>query len=269
MYCFQPLNEISLQQLATCFNSAFSDYEQPIRFTSDSLKHYLASSGVDLSLSYGAFCGDRPVAFILNSVGLYNGRRVVFDAGTGVVPEHRSRGVFSGLLAYAVEQLRHHDVKSYYLEVLQSNNHAVSIYSKKGFAVCREYSVLTASGPSHNPDADVAAVAYGDFAAFTTRFSVAPSFEHTAYIIDQNPQLYEVLYLHDRAYCIFAKRNGEINQLHYNDPDGLKQVLSALIDRYPSAMAKNIDCGCPDVIQVLKELGFVEITKQYEMAMDI
>ena len=83
------------------------------------------------------------------------------------------------------------------------------------------------------------------------------------------PQLYEVLHLDDRAYCIYAKRNGEIIQLHYNELDALKEVMSALISRYPSAMAKNIDCGCADVIRMLTEIGFTEILKQYEMARDI
>ena len=269
MYRFQALREVSLQQLAECFNSAFSDYEQSICFTPESLKYYLTASAVDLSLSYGAFCGEQMVAFILNAGGIYQNQSVVFDAGTGVIPGHRGKKVFSQLFAYAEEQLRQRGVEKYCLEVLQSNRHAVAIYRKKGFAVCREYSVLTATGPGSIRNAAVAALPYGEFDAFLTRFSAEPSFEHTTYILDQNPRLYEVLCLPERAYCIFAKRNGEINQLHYNDPDGLKDVLSALTHRYPSAMAKNIDCGCRDVMQALEELGFAEITKQYEMVKEL
>ena len=269
MYHFRPLREISIPQLAECFNLSFSDYAQPIRFTPESLEHYLAASAVDLSLSFGAFCDDTLIAFILNSKGIYNGQSVVFDAGTGVVPEHRGRKVFSRLFAYASQQLRHHKVERYYLEVLQSNHHAVSIYSKIGFSVKREYSVLTASGPGPDFASSVVTLPYGDFDAFPTRFSVDPSFEHTSHTINLNPQLYEVFCLPEEAYCIYVKRNGEINQLHYNNPDALKEVLSALIRRYPSAMAKNIDCNCLDVIEVLQELGFKEITKQYEMVKDI
>lgn len=269
MYHFQPLHETDMQQLMECINSAFSDYEQPICFTPESLQHYLAASAVDLSLSFGAFCEGQPVGFILNSCGIYNGRRVVFDAGTGVVPGHRDKKVFSALFEYTSAQLQHQGIAKYYLEVLQSNHHAVSIYRKKGFSVQREYSVLVASGshPGENPN--VAAVPYADFKVFPTNLSVDPSFEHTTYTIDQDPQLYEVLSLPDKAYCIYVKRNGEINQLHYNDLAALKEVVSALIRRYPRAMAKNIDCGCPDVIAMLTQLGFKEVTKQYEMAKDI
>ena len=269
MYRYQSLQEISMQQLAGSFNLAFSDYEQPIRFTPESLKYYLTASAVELSLSFGAFCDDSLVAFILNADGVYHGEKVVFDAGTGVIPEHRGKGVFSELFAYTVQQLKNQGIGKYYLEVLQSNYHAVSVYSKKGFCIRREYSVLTASGPSHACKAGISAVAYENFEAFRTRYFVEPSFEHTSCTVNQNPELYEVLSFQKDAYCIYAKKNGELIQLHYNTLEALKEVVFALTDRYPSAMAKNVDCGCGDVIRILMDAGFKEITRQYEMVRDV
>ena len=269
MYHFQSLQDVSVQRIAQCFNESFSDYEQPICFTAESLTYYLTASRVDLSLSFGAFCGEQMVAFILNAGGMYQGQQAVFDAGTGVVPEHRGRKVFSGLFAYTVRQLQQRGIASYYLEALQSNHHAVSIYRKKGFFIRREYSVLTASGPKGDWDSRVAAVPFEAFEAFPTEFSVEPSFEHTLYAVNQNPQLYEVLYLENMACCIYAKKNGEIIQMHYQELDALKEVMTALTARYPRAMAKNVDLCCRDVIRMLTQIGFVEITRQYEMARDI
>ena len=269
MYHYQSLNEITMEQLAQCFNGAFSDYEQPINFTPESLRYYLTASTVDLSLSYGAFCGELPVGFILNSSGIYHGQPVVFDAGTGVLPEHRGKKVFSELFAYTSRQLQHRGIAKYYLEVLQANDRAVSAYSKKGFSVLREYSVLTASGPADCRNADVVVTPYGEFNAFPTQWTVEPSYEHTSDTIDRNPQLYEVRSLAHRAYCIYAKRNGEIIQLHYSEPEALRDVLASLTGQFPRAMAKNIDCACGEVLQVLKELGFKEITRQYEMVKDL
>lgn len=269
MYHFRALDEISMQQLAQCLNLSFSDYEQPICFTPESLKYYLTASAVELSLSFGAFYDEQLVAVILNSSGIYKKQSVVFDAGTGVIPGHRGKKVFSALFAYTIQQLQHRNIARYYLEVLQSNHRAVSIYRDKGFSVQREYSVLTASGPRQDWDNRVMAIPYRDFEAFSTKFSVEPSFEHTLFTVNLNPQLYEVLYLPNQAYCIYAKKNGELIQMHYNELDALKEVVSALTNRYPSAMAKNVDCNCYDVIQMLMEIGFVEITKQYEMAREV
>lgn len=266
MYHFQALCDVSLQQLAECFNLSFSDYEQSICFTPNSLNYYLTASAVDLSLSFGAFQDDQLVAFILNAKGVYQNQNVVFDAGTGVIPAHRGKKVFSALFAYTSQQLQNRNITGYYLEVLQSNHHAVAIYSIKGFTVQREYSVLTASGPKHDRNPQVTVMPFQAFEAFATRFSVEPSFEHTAYTINQNPQLYEVCCLDNRAYCIYAKKNGEIIQMHYNELDALKEVMAALTHKYPSAMAKNVDFNSFEVIQMLKEIGFVEILKQYEMA---
>ena len=96
MYHFKALHETSPEQLAECFNAAFSDYEHPIRFTPKSLEYYLTASAVDLSLSFGAFCGDLLVGFILNSSGIYHGQEVVFDAGTGIIPEGALTRVYTG-----------------------------------------------------------------------------------------------------------------------------------------------------------------------------
>ena len=269
MYTFGPLNDVDLEQLTDCFNLAFSDYEQPIHLSTDYMRYYLTASAVDLSLSYGAFFDGALVALILNSSGVYKNQNVVFDAGTGVVPDHRSKKVFSALFDYTCQQLKSHGITTYYLEVLQSNQRAVDIYTKKGFSICCGYSVLTASGPRKDWERPVDAVAYEAFVPFETECSVEPSYEHSTYTISRNPQLYEVRYLPGLAYCIYAKRNGEIIQLHYNDLEALKDVLSSLIQQHPSAMAKNIDLNCPDVINVLTDIGFKEYLKQYEMAKSI
>ena len=110
MYHFCALQETSIEQLTNCFNLAFSDYEQSICFTPEKMKYYLTASAVDLSLSFGAFFQDQPVAFILNSSGMYNGQSVVFDAGTGVVPAHRGKKVFSALFDHTCQQLRNRGI---------------------------------------------------------------------------------------------------------------------------------------------------------------
>ena len=269
MYQYRSLQDVSMQQLADCFNLSFSDYEQPIHFTPESFRYYLTASAVDLSLSFGAFCDEQLVAIILNSSGIYNDQNVVFDAGTGVVPEHRGKKVFTALFEHTCQQLQDRNIDKYYLEVLQSNHHAILIYSKKGFSVSRDYSVLVGSGPK----ADVANLInldpYQSFRPFETEHTVAPSYEHTTNTMNKNPQLYEVRYVNDRAYCIYAKRNGEIIQMHYNDLDALKDVMADIVKQYPRAMAKNVDCDCEDVLQMLMGIGFVEITKQHEMVRDI
>lgn len=46
----------------------------------------------------------------------------------------------------------------------------------------------------------------------------------------------------------------------------LKPVLKALLARYGSLTAKNIDAREGAILELLGSLGFQEITRQYEMA---
>lgn len=265
MIKFQSLENINLEILTECFNLAFSDYAQPINFTVESLKYYLNASTVDLALSYGAFDKDELVGFILNSTGIYKNNKVVFDAGTGVVPNYRGQKVFSSLFEYACGELLKHEINHYYLEVLQSNDHAISIYRKNGFEVERGFSVLVGTGSKKTSSNQVGEVLYESFQPFDTKYKVEPSYEHTTENISQNPHLYEVMYIQDKAYCIYAKRNGEIIQLHYNELDALKEIMKVVLSRYPKSMAKNIDENNKDVIKMLEEVGYREFMRQYEM----
>lgn len=268
MYQFKTLEDISMHQLANCFNDAFSDYEQNIHFNEESLRYYLDASQVDLSLSFGAFFNNQLIGFILNSKGIYQEEKVVFDAGTGIVPSYRHQKVFTKLFEYTCTQLKKHQIKKYYLEVLQSNTHALSIYQKVGFQIAREYVVLVASGSKDKMD-DVKCCSYLDFETFDTKHSVLPSYEQTTDMIHQQPSFYEVLYLSEDAYIIYAKRHRGIIQIHYNDLSVLKKIITTLIHQYPRSMAKNIDVCYGDVITLLKECGYVETFLQYEMMKEL
>lgn len=266
MYQFQSLENVNKEQLRQCFNLAFSDYAMPIHFTPESLEHYLSASAVELALSFGAYWEDQMVAVILNSAGIYQDQPVVFDAGTGVVPDHRGKKVFSRLFAYAGEELKRKNIKTYYLEVLQSNSNAIAIYKKKGFSVTRDFSVLTAPDLEKAADSDIAVMPFSGFVPFPTAFSTEPSFEHTDYTIRKNPALFEVRYVSEQAYCVYAKRNGTIVQLHYNDLGAMQSVVTDLCGQYPHLMAKNIDSRHTEVIEMLTRIGFTIVTKQFEMA---
>lgn len=132
MYYYKTLEDTPLRALAECLNLAFEDYELPLHLDEKALAGYLTASGVDLSLSFGAFSGGALVGFLLNSCGFYQGRRVVFDAGTGVVPAHRGRGVFTGLYAFGEKILREQGIGAYYLEVLQKNDRPLPPTKSRG-----------------------------------------------------------------------------------------------------------------------------------------
>lgn len=271
MYCYKTLEDIPFQTLADCLNLAFADYELPLHLDEKALAGYLTASGVDLSLSFGAFSGGALVGFLLNSCGLYQGQRVVFDAGTGVIPAHRGCGVFTGLYSFGEQILRQKGIGSYYLEVLQKNDRAIAAYQKQGFTVTREYIVLHAEGKRGTEPAGVRYTPYGEFdfgrAAGCRR--TEPCYEHSDDLLARHPELYQVASAgagEIDAFCVFARSNGQLIQLGCRTREDLKPVLKALLARYGSLTAKNIDAREGAILALLRSLGFREITRQYEMA---
>ena len=276
MYRFQTLEKVSYEQMAECFRLAFSDYAFPMELSPEQLRGLFQRSGVRLELSCGAFSGEEMVGFLFHSVGPYRGKLAAFDVATGVVPAHRGRQVFSRMFPWMEKRLAQEGVEAYYLEVLQQNQGAVRLYQKQGFAVVREFVVLQSRGepaqgaPFPGEERDYARF---DFSAAAGCTLVEPSFEHSAGVLGKAPHLYRVRYLQREgrvtAFCVYAKENGAVLQLGYEELPALSAVLESVAARFPQVTAKNIDTACPQVLALLKELSFQEVTRQFEMRKDL
>ena len=273
MYQYRTLENTSYEQLAECFCLAFSDYAFPMKLSPQQLRGVLEQSGVDLTLSYGAFTEDRLVGFFFNSSSLYNGQKAVFDVGTAVIPEHRGKGVFHQMFQVMERQLIRNQVEAYYLEVLQQNKRAIQLYQKHGFAVEREYVVLNSGD---RPEEEVPfqgeerEFSQFDFSAVSDCVTVKPCFEHSIGVLQKNSHLYSVRYTREEerisSFCVYAKANGAILQLGYEDLSALKRILQSLISTFPSVGVKNIDTSYPQVLELFHSLHFKEMTRQFEMS---
>lgn len=272
MYNYKSLNDISYKQIVECFNLAFSDYYVPIQLSEQELQSYLESSGIDKELSYGAFIDNEMVGFIFNSCDIYNNYKVVFDIGTGVVPAHRGKQVFTNLFRFAEQELKKYDIEKYYLEVLQQNNQAISMYTKQGFTITREFSVINGSNDHKEIiNKKVNDVEYNEFDWSEVRDCnrVNPSYEHSTNIVKRNPNLYRVAYSQEddkiSAFCVFSKENGAIIQLGYTNLNELKVIVKELLSRFNNITVKNIDMIDSNLLEMFYSIGFNEVAKQFEM----
>lgn len=273
MYQYRTLENTSYEQLAECFCQAFSDYAFPMELSPKQLRGVLEQSGVDLTLSYGAFIEDKMVGFIFNSTSLYNGQKAVFDAGTAVVPEHRGKGVFHQMFQIMERQLTQAQFETYYLEVLQQNKRAIQLYQKHGFAVDREYVVLRSGDESAQNvlfQGEEREFSQFDFSAVSNCMAVKPCFEHSTQVLQKNSHLYGVRYTRKgdkiSAFCVYTKANGAILQLGYEDLSDLKLVLQSLLSTFSNISVKNVDTSYSQVLELFYSLHFEEVTRQYEMS---
>ena len=271
MYQYQNLEKTSLLEISQCLNLAFSDYAIPIHLNEGDLSRLFLASGIDRRLSFGAFFGGRLVGCMLNSRGMFQGHRAAFDVATGVIPDHRGKQIFAGIFGLARQTMKEDRIERYYLEVLQQNTPAISLYKRHGFSVTREFVVL--SGRTSPGDQLPERVQYTAFSAFeiakTDRMRRnEPSYEHTDSLLQLCPNLYEVAYIkepHISAWCVFEKENGQIVQLGWDCIQDLREIVQWLLARYPSVIVKNLDSTEQQLLDMLASLPFRIVAKQYEM----
>ena len=271
MYHYQNLEHVSLRDISRCLNASFSDYAIPVRLNEEELSGLFLASGIDRSLSFGAFFEGQMVGCMLNSRGIYQGYPAAFDVATGVVPEHRGKQVFAGLFALARQTMKQYQIQRYYLEVLQQNTPAISLYQRYGFFITREFVVFSGSASSESQFPE--GVQYTALSAFV--FPKAdgihrnePSYEHADSLLHLCPDLYDVAYIKKQnisAWCVFEKSTGQILQFGWDCIQDLQEIVQWLLARYPSVTVKNIDSTERQLVDMMVSLPFRMVARQYEM----
>src|SRR5215208_2715477 len=141
MITYRFLCPADLIPLYECFLEAFSDYPADMRMSQQQFEQRLARDGVQLEITVAAFDGSRMIGFCMNARGMWQERTTVYDSGTAMIPAYRGRGVAKELFAFMVPRLRE-TCDQYLLEVLTSNEPAVSLYRKLGFVETRRFAVF-------------------------------------------------------------------------------------------------------------------------------
>ncbi|MDD5264695.1 MAG: GNAT family N-acetyltransferase, partial [Candidatus Bipolaricaulis sp.] len=134
------LHSVDVSRIHAAFLEAFADYAMgsPAGLTEERLLLRMRKNAVDYDLSVGAYEDGRMVGFTLIGVDMWGDRRVAYDAGTGIVPAYRGRGLARRMFERALPALAERGVEEFVLEVLQENAPAIQAYRKAGFETSRE-----------------------------------------------------------------------------------------------------------------------------------
>ncbi len=134
---FTSLEQFSVDELYAVFDAAFSDYAVPMHLTVEQYERLLLTGDVDLGLSLGAVQDGRLVGFILHGARAISGERVLYNAGTGVVPSARGAGLALSMYKYLLPILSESGHSKIVLEVLTNNDPAIKSYQRVGFRQSR------------------------------------------------------------------------------------------------------------------------------------
>jgi ribosomal protein S18 acetylase RimI-like enzyme len=128
-------SSVSVDELATVFNNAFSDYMVEVYFTKASLMEYIRRHDLDIGRSLVVEADGLLVGLLLCG----EDGDTTWNAGMGVHPRWRSRGMGSQLLDTWLDASRGAGLGRALLEVIKQNMLAMNLYTSRGFMEIRAY----------------------------------------------------------------------------------------------------------------------------------
>ena len=285
MFEFRTLEETPIETVHQAFSEAFSDYS--IKFDLPLWRFVTMAKrrGFRPDLSVGAFVEGEMVGFVLNGMRQWRGRPTAYDAGTGVVPDQRKKGVTTGMLREVMRVLRATDVDAYLLEVIKANTPAVELYRKQAFRITRSFTCYVqemgelALDGAAGVDLEETGVGLLDWELLETFWDFAPSWQNSVDSVMAVPE--EMAAVTAKVgdgvvgYGGVERRTGDVPQIavapgHRGGGIG-RGILRSLGDLTESSKLAlvNVDDGPIATHGFLQALGFESLTDQYEMVLEI
>jgi len=271
-----------LRYLYDTFIEAFSDYVFPFALTETQFKNHINLNAVDLCRTVGYFEAGRLLGFSLNGFGPWNGRSTVYDAGTGVIPSARRKGISEAMFDFMLPIFASQGVEQCLLEVITTNMPAVTLYDKLGFRPARELMLLQCDGsinssaPSDSAEVEIREITDPDWTLLSQFWDGTPSWQNSIAAISRSRDLKRILgaYVDSRCvgYIVFSSNFGRAAQIavcqeYRNQGIGtalLKRMQEETTEGY-SLQVINIDKSLTDAVTFFVNRGFYERLTQYEM----
>jgi ribosomal protein S18 acetylase RimI-like enzyme len=266
--------------LYECFLDAFSDYQVSLQMTEEQFASRLLRDGVELELSAGAFDGERMIGFYMNAPGIWNGKQTAYDAGTGTVPSYRRQGVAEELFNFIVPRFSERGLTQYLLEVLISNERAVSLYRKLGFVEVRKLAVLRSSEPLKSLD-DVEGVSLRrldepDWDVFCAYWDGEPTWQNSPDAVERAKDQCEIVGAFAGEDCvgygIVFKPSGIVMQLAVAPAfrrRGIGRRILAALAAGEILKTNNVDEKLKGTLAFYEACGFEIGLRQFEMMKEL
>ena len=280
----KSLDKTDFETLFKAFSNAFADYD--FQISAEELRAMLKRRGFSPDLSFAAFEGENIVSFTLNGIGNYNGIKMAYDTGTGTLKEYRGQGLAAIIFEYSIPYLKEAGINHYLLEVLQHNTKAISVYTKIGFKVTREFNYfvwkneeLINEFKNSNPLYLVDRFEIKEYDTIAEFWDFYPSWQNSLDSIHRASEDFINLGVFaDKklvGYCIFDPNSGDITQIAVDKAHRREGIASLLLSeiskRNNNSKTKliNSDAACSSLQYFLKAKN-IEITgRQFEMIKEI
>lgn len=268
----KSLDRTNREIIFEAFWEAFKNYVIPLDFNREVHLRRWETSGVDFSLSFGAFDQEKLIAFILHvPVG-----DEVFNFGTGVIPSHRGQGLIEKIYQKASPTLQ--KFSKVKLEVIKENHRALSLYKKMGFEIKRELlsfqgELNICCGTSGEYQYNVAPLKYSmEMENMRAFLPATESCKEVLIKASENHELHELRRGSTLvAYAIYTPFNASIKELGAIPPieRHFDQLLLYMKLGGQKIRIMNVEESARPVIQYLTSKGMNNFVTQFEMEMPL
>ena len=273
---YRSLTDADFASLYACFLEAFSDYQVDMRMSEQQFAQRVTRDGVQLEISAGAFDNERMVGFYMNALGDWEGKLTAYDAGTGIVPHYRGRGVAQELFEFVVSRLKERAVSQYLLEVLTSNERAVSLYRKLGFVEVRRLVVLRSQQAMEPLDdlaeVDLRRIEAPDWKLFASFWDGYPSWQNSNAAVERITNDRVIMGAHIDGVCvgygIVFTPQANLMQLAVSPAHRGKGIGSRILRALSTdetLKVNNIDEELKGTLAFFEANGFKVVLDQFEM----
>ncbi len=276
----KSLGNTSFDELFGAFEQAFVDYE--IQINKAEHLAMLKRRGFDPKLSFGAFDNSKIVSFTCNGIGNFYGTPTAYDTGTGTLKEYRGQGLATRIFEESIPYLKEAGIKEYLLEVLQHNTGAVSVYTKIGFQVTREFYYFRQQNDSINHNVKAIEIPYtlqpidiNDYDDIPSFWDFRPSWQNSRESINRRSEWFISLGVFADGkligYGVAEPESGDITQLAVHKAYRRKGFGSLLFQKITecskcnAVKIINTEIGCDSITAFLHSKNIEPSGKQYEM----
>lgn len=273
----QNLQYCSLSELKEVFNLSFANYFVPLQLTEEQLSKKLKNDGISLEFSVGAFHEDKLVGFIFNGIDLYEGSKMAYNGGTGVIPQFRGQKLPVKMYEYIIPKLKKEGVKSCILEVIDENIPAIKSYEKVGFQKVRE--LISFKGfpeVQDKPKGLTFEEVAPEWHILRRLRDFEPTWQNSEAAIKRSGKELKTLGMKVGnqliGFAVFNPSNGRIIQFGVvNHKNVYLQFLFKEISQHLQSPLTfiNIDKNSPASVDLLTTIGLKPFLTQYEMRMEL
>ena len=276
----KTLGGVDKKELLKVFNRSFSDYFIPFKLTEEQLTSKMLADKIDLELSVGVFENEKPIAFMLHGFDRIDNLRIVYNGGTGVIPNKRGLGLTKRMYRFILPNLAEKRVNKIVLEVIDKNIQAIKSYRKSGFKTTRALACYKGDFKILKTNKQVAIKNLESYSwgVMETFCDIHPTWQNSNNVLSKlqshNSSLGAFIKNELGGYVIFNPVNKRIKQIAINKDFRKKAIASALISELAKKHGNtfsviNVDKKSESINKFFNAIGLENYIDQLEMELKI